>query len=143
MSVAKEKLWAHLVSAHAIILSPETPGVDLARAHIAEHKGPGTIRNHPEASRAYSLAKLGSVLVEADDSETPITSREVKLAEAAEVHLRTHANFPPAGSRRWDDMQAGKPRAERRTCDCDRCITFRAALNNLTIREQVAKDRIP
>lgn len=143
MSIAKEKLWAHLVSAHATILSPETPSVDLVRAHIAEHKGPGTIRNHPEASRAYTLAKMGSVLVEADDAERAPTSREAKLAEAAEVHLRTHANFPPIGSRRWADMQAKVPRAERRTCDCDRCIGFRAALNNLTAREQWEKDRTP
>lgn len=143
MSVAKEKLWAHLVSAHATILDPTTPSVDLVRAHIAEHKGPGTIRNHPKASRAYTLAKMGEVLIEADDSARPVTTREAKLADAAEVHLRTHANFPPAGSRRWADMQAKVPRAVRRSCDCDRCITFRAALNNLTISEQWEKDRTP
>lgn len=143
MSAAKEKLWAHLVSAHAIILSPETPAADLARAHVAEHKGPGTIRSHPVESRRYTLAKMGEVLIEADDNERQVTTREVKLAEAAEVHLRTHANFPPVGSRRHDDMEAKVPRAERRSCDCDRCIGFRAALNNLTAREQWEKERTP
>ena len=86
---------------------------------------------------------MGEVLIEADDSARPVTTREAKLADAAEVHLRTHANFPPAGSRRWADMQAKVPRAVRRSCDCDRCITFRAALNNLTISEQWEKDRTP
>lgn len=60
-------LWAHCVSKHAAILSPETSYEDLLDYHQHEHKGPGTIRNHPEDSREYSLKKLGIVLSEADE----------------------------------------------------------------------------
>lgn len=60
------KLWAHIVSQHASMLSPETPLDVLIDVHEHEHDGPGTIRNHPRESREYSLKKLGEVLSESD-----------------------------------------------------------------------------
>jgi hypothetical protein len=63
------KLWAHIVSQHASMLSPETPLDVLIDAHEHEHDGPGTIRNHPRDSRTYSLKKLGKVLSEAEDHD--------------------------------------------------------------------------
>ena len=59
-------LWAHCVSEHAAILSPDALMSDLEDYHAAEHRGPGTIRNHDASSRAYSLQKLGRVLSEAE-----------------------------------------------------------------------------
>ena len=67
MSKERIKLWAHLVSAHAAILSPETPMDDLEELHDHEHEGPCTIRNHPEDSREYSLKKAGRVLLDSED----------------------------------------------------------------------------
>lgn len=62
-------LWAHCVSEHAVILSPETTLAELRSYHAGEHRGPGTIRNHEPESRHYSLKKMGMVLSEADDAE--------------------------------------------------------------------------
>lgn len=61
------ELWAHCVSEHACILDPLTPYAELLDFHRHEHKGPGTIRNHPEDSRKYSLKKIGEVLSEAEE----------------------------------------------------------------------------
>lgn len=58
------KLWAHLVSEHAIILDINVPLAELTEMHEHEHKGPGTIRSHDEKERSYSLAALGSTLVD-------------------------------------------------------------------------------
>ena len=60
-------LWAHCVSEHSVIMSPQTSIEDLRAYHKHEHEGPGTIRNHDETSREYSLKKMGKVLFEADD----------------------------------------------------------------------------
>lgn len=59
-------LWAHCVSEHAAILPPDAAMGDLEDYHAAEHRGPGTIRNHPPSSREYSLKKLDRVLSEAE-----------------------------------------------------------------------------
>jgi len=59
-------LWAHCVSEHATILSPETSLAELHDFHTHEHEGPGTIRNHDPASRVYSLKKMGKVLYESE-----------------------------------------------------------------------------
>jgi len=59
-------LWAHIVSEHACIMSPEAKPKELRDYHRHEHNGPGGIRNHPYESRKYSLKKMGVVLSEAD-----------------------------------------------------------------------------
>jgi hypothetical protein len=61
------ELWAHIVSEHANCVGPTATLEQLEEYHRNEHKGPGTIRNHPEASRAYSLKKLGAVLSESEE----------------------------------------------------------------------------
>jgi hypothetical protein len=65
-SNARMALWAHCVSEHAAILSPEISFRDLEKYHDHEHGGPGTIRNHERSSRDYSIKKIGQVLSEAD-----------------------------------------------------------------------------
>jgi len=59
-------LWAHCVSEHAAILTPQIGLQGLVRFHEHEHEGPGTIRNHPPGSRFYSIRKMGIVLSEAE-----------------------------------------------------------------------------
>ena len=61
------ELWAHLVSEHAGIWPLDATYDELKDEHDHEHKGPGTIRNHPEESRAYSVKKLGQVLSESEE----------------------------------------------------------------------------
>jgi hypothetical protein len=63
------RLWAHCISEHAVIMSPEASEADLKDYHDHEHEGPGTIRNHPLASRAYTLKKIGVVLSEAEPGD--------------------------------------------------------------------------
>lgn len=59
------RLWAHLVSEHAVRMSPEAPLGEMEALHNSlEHRGPGTIHSHSPASRAYSLPKIGRVLLE-------------------------------------------------------------------------------
>lgn len=74
------KLWAHLVSMHATMLSPETPLADLIEIHEHEHDGPGTIRNHPRELREYSLHKIGKVLSEAEPDVEPTNTEHEYLA---------------------------------------------------------------
>jgi hypothetical protein len=62
-------LWAHLTSEHAAILPGPWTYESLADMHAHEHKGPGTIRNHPEDSRASSLKKIANVLEDAEDED--------------------------------------------------------------------------
>lgn len=62
-------LWGHLVSAHAGIFSLQATLEELLDMHEHEHNGPGTIRNHPRESRAYSIKKIGAVLSEAEDHD--------------------------------------------------------------------------
>lgn len=62
------RLWAHCVSEHACILSPETSMVDLRAFHAGEHRGPCTIRNHPKHARHYTLRKIATVLAEAEEN---------------------------------------------------------------------------
>ena len=64
---ARFKLWAHCVSEHCNILDIDVPMDDLVEYHDSEHEGPGTIRDHPKQSRAYSLKKIGEVLSEAEE----------------------------------------------------------------------------
>lgn len=59
-----QKLWAHCVSEHAVVMAPDTPLEDLIEYHKSEHQGPGTIRDHDEASRVFDLKKIGQVLSE-------------------------------------------------------------------------------
>lgn len=61
------KLWLHLVSEHKAQMDPFEPLESLEDMHKHEHHGPGGIRNHPEDSRAFSLAKVGKVLAEDED----------------------------------------------------------------------------
>lgn len=63
----KRELWAHLVSQHATIIDLNCTLAELKDMHEHEHEGPGTIRNHPEESREYSLKKLGQVLSESEE----------------------------------------------------------------------------
>lgn len=60
------KLWGHLVSEHAGIFPLQMTLEELIDMHDHEHTGPGTIRDHPRESRAYSLRKIGKVLSEAE-----------------------------------------------------------------------------
>lgn len=71
----RAKLWAHIVSEHASMISPELTLADLIEIHEHEHDGPGTIRNHPRESRTYSLHKIGKVLSEAEP-ELPLLVTE-------------------------------------------------------------------
>lgn len=59
-------LWGHLVSKHATIVPLQSTLEELIEMHEREHKGPGTIRNHPRESREHSLNKIGKVLAESD-----------------------------------------------------------------------------
>lgn len=63
----KIKLWAHCVSEHTCILSPEVSLSDLRDYHENEHNGPCTIRNHDKKNLNYSLKKIGQVLSEHDE----------------------------------------------------------------------------
>lgn len=63
------ELWAHLVSDHAGIYSPDLTPAELTDIHDHEHRGPGTIRDHDPRQRTYSLKKMGEVLSESDDFE--------------------------------------------------------------------------
>lgn len=74
------KLWAHIVSEHANMLSPEMPLDDLIEIHDHEHDGPGTIRNHPRESREYTLKKLGNVLRESDAEPVNVNASHEYLA---------------------------------------------------------------
>ena len=60
-------LWLHLTSEHAGLYSPELSMEELEDIHQYEHKGPGTIRNHPKHSLYYSLNKVSEVLSEGDE----------------------------------------------------------------------------
>ena len=59
-------LWGHLVSAHAGIFPLQATLEELLDMHEHEHNGPGTTRNHPRASREYSIKKIGNVLSESE-----------------------------------------------------------------------------
>lgn len=63
------ELWAHLVSEHAVCLNFNWTMKEYEDHHDYEHKGPGTIRNHPKNSRVYSFKKIGEVLAEQDGTE--------------------------------------------------------------------------
>ena len=65
--IERIKLWAHCVSEHANILSPETSISDLIDYHEHEHNGPCTIRNHNRDDLKYSIKKIGKVLSESDE----------------------------------------------------------------------------
>ena len=64
-SVKHMLLWAHCVSEHSVILEPDIDPAELRDYHASEHAGPGTLRNHDETSREYSLDKIARVLLEA------------------------------------------------------------------------------
>lgn len=53
-----------------------------------------------------------------------------RLEDAIDKQLKTHRNFPPQGSARWQDMQKSrlKKGVQLRECDCDVCMAGRAAL---------------
>ncbi len=63
------ELWAHLVSEHAMCIGLNYDMAEYTEIHNHEHKGPGTIRNHPKGSRAYSFKSIGSVLSEQEGTE--------------------------------------------------------------------------
>lgn len=69
MNIYNERvvLWLHCVSEHSAIISPMSSIEELRQYHKHEHQGPGTIRNHDEASREYTLKKIDTVLSEADE----------------------------------------------------------------------------
>lgn len=60
------ELWAHLVSEHAMVIGLNYDMAEYMELHNHEHKGPGTIRNHPKGSRAFSFKEIGKVLSETD-----------------------------------------------------------------------------
>lgn len=62
------ELWAHIVSEHCNAAPPGSLA-SMLEYHDDEHKGPGTIRNHPDESRHYSLRKLAAVLSELEPEE--------------------------------------------------------------------------
>jgi hypothetical protein len=58
-------LWLHLASIHADPLAVTRTDAENTEQHEAEHRGPGTIRNHPvsdlhwnELSARQSIAEL-------------------------------------------------------------------------------------
>ena len=61
------RLWAHCVSKHSVILSPDLNHVDLLDYHRHEHEGPGTIRDHDSGDISYSLKGIGKVLSECEE----------------------------------------------------------------------------
>jgi hypothetical protein len=65
-SINAIQLWAHYVSQHACIMSPETSLNNLIDYHDHEHHGPCTIRNHDPKELSYSLKKIGKVLSESE-----------------------------------------------------------------------------
>jgi hypothetical protein len=67
----KLRLWAHIVSMHAAIVSPGASLKELLDYHDNEHNGPGTIRNHPTDQRGYSIHEIGKVLSEAEPDDDP------------------------------------------------------------------------
>lgn len=62
------ELWAHIVSEHCNAAPPGSLS-SMLEYHEYEHEGPGTIRNHPEESRHYSLRKLAAVLSELEPED--------------------------------------------------------------------------
>lgn len=76
-------LFAHLVSQHAGIFSPDSA---LVEAHEHEHDGTGTIRNHPRSDRTYDYAKMARVLSEADEPD-PVQPDTRPLADENEAAL--------------------------------------------------------
>ena len=66
MEKERIKLWAHCVSEHAVLMSPESSLSQLREYHKHEHNGPCTIRNHDQEKLNYSLKKMGLVLCEAE-----------------------------------------------------------------------------
>lgn len=63
------ELWAHIVSAHCNIMPTNASVAEMLDYHDHEHRGPGTIRNHPENSRHHSLAKIAKVLSESEPED--------------------------------------------------------------------------
>jgi len=62
------EIWAHIVSEHCNMAPPGSLA-EMLDYHHHEHKGPGTIRNHPESSRKFSLRKLAAVLSELEPED--------------------------------------------------------------------------
>lgn len=65
------RLAMHLASMHADPMAPERSYRGNAEQHEHEHDGPGTIRNHPRASREFDQLRAWSVIAEGRFGETP------------------------------------------------------------------------
>ncbi len=100
-------LWGHLVSEHAGIFPLQATLDELIEMHEHEHNGPGTIRNHPRESRAYSLNKIGKVLSEAEPD-----ADAAPLASAALITHEYLASY--SGGREVGCHLCRKPRSEHK-----------------------------
>jgi len=101
------KLWGHLVSEHAGIFPLQATLEELIDLHEHEHNGPGTIRNHPRESRAYSLQKIGKVLSEADPSHDVPVPVPADAARTDHDYLASYS-----GGREVGCHLCRKPRSE-------------------------------
>jgi hypothetical protein len=65
-----ERLALHLVSAHCDGMAIARSHPENVDQHAYEHRGPGTIRNHPLGSLIYDDQKIEQVLEELEEEET-------------------------------------------------------------------------
>lgn len=64
-----ERLALHLVSAHCDGMAIARSHAENVEQHAHEHRGPGTIRNHPPASFFYDDQKIEHVLEELEEAD--------------------------------------------------------------------------
>lgn len=57
-------LWLHLVSRHADPMAVTRSGPDNEDQHEHEHRGPGTIRDHPVGDLSFNTVTAKHVLAE-------------------------------------------------------------------------------
>jgi hypothetical protein len=64
--LGNRSLAFHLVSVHCDPMAIARPHGENKEQHNYEHRGPGTIRNHPASDRSWDAEKLEAVLEEAE-----------------------------------------------------------------------------
>ena len=62
--MSAHSLWLHLVSVHADPMATCRTSDDNYAQHQAEHRGPGTIRNHPAGDLQWTESTAKAVLQE-------------------------------------------------------------------------------